>query len=59
MKTNARLRALIRTHGKSSREVAAILGCSRHTVSAWRQSRRKMSAANLELLEIKLGVRNA
>ena len=57
---NKRLLALIKKHGLTSAEVAALVHVELTTVQKWRQSPgniawRRMSPGLLELLEIKLG----
>ena len=58
--TNKRLLTLIKKHGLTSAEVAALVHVELTTVQKWRQSPgniawRRMSPGLLELLEIKLG----
>ena len=58
--TNKRLLTLIKKHGLTSAEVAALVHVELSTVQKWRQSPgniawRRMSPGLLELLEIKLG----
>jgi len=57
---NKRLLTLIKKHGLTSAEVAALVHVELTTVQKWRQSPgniawRRMSPGLLELLEIKLG----
>ena len=58
--SNKRLLTLIKKHGLTSAEVAALVHVELTTVQKWRQSPgniawRRMSPGLLELLEIKLG----
>lgn len=53
------LRQIMRRHGLSVADVAALLGVSRHTVIAWlrppgNRSHRRMPAPMMELLRLKL-----
>lgn len=54
-----KLRTLMRRHGLSVADVAALLGVSRHTVVSWlrpatSKARRRMPAPTQELLALKL-----
>ncbi len=59
---SADLRSIMRRHGLRIADVAALLGVSRHTVTAWlrppsSRAHRRMPAPMMELLRLKLDVR--